>query len=162
MSADEILLRESGDRIEHLLAELERSAGPVTWQRVEELIQRTVGLYGAGLERALAHAVGAGARADELDGRLRRDELLSSLLVLHGLHPESTQERVERALDEVRPYLASHAGGVELLSVEEGVVRLRLVGTCDGCPSSSATLEHAIRAAITEITPEIQRVEVDA
>ena len=75
--------------------------------------------------------------------RLVEDELVASLLVLHGLHPKDTETRVVEALDEVRPYLGSHAGGVELLGVDpEGVVHLRLEGSCDGCPSSTMTVKR--------------------
>jgi Fe-S cluster biogenesis protein NfuA len=155
-------LRGEGDRISALLGELEHSAGPTTWPRVQELVQRVVGLYGAGLERVLAAAVEAGAPPDRLTQELGADALVASLLVLHGLHPRSVRERVEEALDTVRPYLASHAGDVELLDVDdEGVVRLRWLGTCQGCPSSRITLEHAVERAIAEAAPEVTRVTVD-
>jgi Fe-S cluster biogenesis protein NfuA len=61
----------------------------------------------------------------------------------------------------VRPYLGSHGGDVELLGVENGVARLRLNGTCDGCPSSAVTLQHSIEAAILQAAPELERVEAE-
>ena len=61
------------------------------------------------------------------------------------------------ALDEVRPYLASHGGDVELLGVEDGVVRLRLEGSCNGCPSSAMTLKLAIEEAIARAAPDVER-----
>ncbi|MDP3891809.1 NifU family protein [Nocardioides sp.] len=80
---------------------------------------------------------------------------------MHGLHPFGVEERVERALEAVRPYLGSHGGDVELLGVsEEGVVRLRLLGSCDGCPSSSVTLELAVEGAIHEAAPEVSAIEI--
>ena len=81
---------------------------------------------------------------------------------MHGLHPYGVEERVERALEAVRPYLGSHGGDVELLGVtEEGVVRLRLLGSCDGCPSSSVTLELAVEGAIHEAAPEVSAIEIE-
>jgi len=69
---------------------------------------------------------------------------------------------VVEALDQVRPYLGSHAGGVELLGVDpEGVVHLRLEGSCDGCPSSTMTVKLAIERAIEEAAPEVTAVEVE-
>ena len=65
------------------------------------------------------------------------DELVSHLLLLHGLHPVSLGDRVLDALDEVRPYLESHGGDVELVGMEGPVVRLRMQGSCSGCPSST-------------------------
>jgi Fe-S cluster biogenesis protein NfuA len=80
---------------------------------------------------------------------------------LHGLHPVPVRERVIGALDEVRPYLASHGGGVELLGVADGVVRLRLEGSCHGCPSSAATLRGAVEEAIARAAPDVERVETE-
>jgi Fe-S cluster biogenesis protein NfuA/nitrite reductase/ring-hydroxylating ferredoxin subunit len=115
-----------------------------------ELVQAVVELYGEGLRRIVA----AG-----MPRELASDEVIGHLLLLHGLHPVPVEERVGEALAEVMPYLESHGGGVELLDVDEGVVRLRLEGTCNGCPSSSATLKLAIEDAIQKHAPDIERVE---
>ena len=81
---------------------------------------------------------------------------------MHGLHPYDVPTRVEQALDGVRPYLGSHGGDVELLEVtDEGAVRLRLLGSCDGCPSSSVTLELAVQDAIEAAAPEVTSIEVE-
>jgi Fe-S cluster biogenesis protein NfuA/nitrite reductase/ring-hydroxylating ferredoxin subunit len=155
-------LRRAGERIEMLLEELHATAGPTTWERIEELMQRLLGLYGAGLSRMLQHAREAGAPEGTLAARMSADDLLSSLLLVHGLHPASVAERVQRALEQVRPYLGSHAGGVELVRVDEdGGVRLRLMGSCDGCPSSRATVEHTLRRAVEEAAPEVTRIDVE-
>jgi Fe-S cluster biogenesis protein NfuA/nitrite reductase/ring-hydroxylating ferredoxin subunit len=69
---------------------------------------------------------------------------------------------VERALEDVRPYLGSHGGDVELVGVtEDGVVRLRMLGSCDGCASSSVTLKLAVEGAVEAAAPEITGIEVD-
>src|SRR5262249_20495551 len=66
-------------------------------------------------------------------------------------------------LARVRPYLASHGGDVELLGIDEpsGVVRLHMIGSCDGCPSSALTLKLAVESAILALAPEISHIEVD-
>jgi Fe-S cluster biogenesis protein NfuA/nitrite reductase/ring-hydroxylating ferredoxin subunit len=80
---------------------------------------------------------------------------------VHGLHPYDVATRVGRALDEVRPYLGSHGGDVELLGMtDDGVVRLRLLGSCDNCSSSSVTLELAVKTAISAAAPEVTGIEV--
>jgi Fe-S cluster biogenesis protein NfuA/nitrite reductase/ring-hydroxylating ferredoxin subunit len=89
------------------------------------------------------------------------DDLVASLLVLHGLHPLNVEMRIARALDRVRPYLGSHGGDVKLLGVNEGVVHLRLEGSCHGCPSSTVTMKLAIERAIEEAAPEVVRIEVE-
>lgn len=150
-----------GDRIE-LLLEASAAAGPVARERAEELVRLVVELYGAGLERVLEIAHEAGALDDDLLAAFAADELVSSLLLVHGLHPYGLQDRVEHALDGVRPYLGSHGGDVRLLDVtEEGVVRLQLLGSCDGCASSAVTLELAVEDAIRAAAPEIVRIDVE-
>jgi len=149
-------LRAVGSRIEELLGQI-RAGDPGTAEVAEEVVRLVVELYGAGLERAVELA-----GPDALE-RFVGDELVASLLVLHGLHPKDTRTRVVEALDQVRPYLGSHAGGVELLGVdpEAGVVRLRLEGSCDGCPSSTQTVKLAIERAIEQAAPEVTAVEVE-
>jgi Fe-S cluster biogenesis protein NfuA len=147
----------AGDRVEALLAEL---GDPATHAKVDELVRVLVGLYGSGLDRIM-EIVTETAEAETLR-RLTADELVSGLLVLHDLHPLSTAERVRAALDEVRPYLGLHDGGVELVGItEDGVARLRLQGTCHGCPSSRSTVTGAIERAIARVAPEVSRVDAD-
>jgi Fe-S cluster biogenesis protein NfuA len=149
-------LRAVGTRIEELLGQLRATGDPGTAEVAEEVVRLVVELYGAGLERAVELA------GPEALDRFVEDELVASLLVLHDLHPKDTETRVVEALDQVRPYLGSHAGGVELLGVDpEGVVHLRLEGSCDGCPSSTMTVKLAIERAIEEAAPEVTRVEVE-
>ena len=161
---DDQELRRAGDRIETLLAEL-AGEGPRTRARAEELVQLLLRLYGAGLERILsaidAESGAEGSAADRIFARLAEDDLVASLLVLHDLHPLDLGSRIARALDRVRPHLSSHGGDVEILGVEDGVVRLRLLGSCDGCPSSSVTMKLAVERAIAEAAPEIVRIEVE-
>jgi Fe-S cluster biogenesis protein NfuA/nitrite reductase/ring-hydroxylating ferredoxin subunit len=149
-------LRAVGSRIEELLGQIRASDDPGTAELAEEVVRLVVELYGAGLERTVELA---GPQAMD---RLVEDELVASLLVLHDLHPKNTETRVVEALDQVRPYLGSHAGGVELLGVDPaGVVHLRLEGSCDGCPSSTMTVKLAIEKAIEEAAPEVTAVEVE-
>jgi Fe-S cluster biogenesis protein NfuA len=152
-------LRATGDRIEQLLDALQGAADPGTYERATEVLRLVVELYGAGLAQ-IVHLVEE--RAPALVDVFASDELIASLLVVHGLHPQSLPQRVEAALARVRPALAVHAGDVELLAIDEeaGVVRLRLVGSCDGCPSSSVTLQSAVERAIVEAAPEIVRLDV--
>ncbi len=151
----------AGERIE-LLLEASAAGGPVARERAEELVRLVVELYGAGLERLLQLVHEAGVLDDALLGSLAADELVSSLLLVHDLHPYAVEERVERALEGVRPYLGSHGGDVKLIEVTaDSVVRLQLLGSCDGCASSSVTLELAVEDAIRAAAPEIVRIDVE-
>jgi Fe-S cluster biogenesis protein NfuA/nitrite reductase/ring-hydroxylating ferredoxin subunit len=159
-SHPEQVAEQSGRRIDALLGELQGLVSGPAWQRVEELMREMLALYGTGLERVLEHASALGD-AQDLASRLADDALVSSILVVHGLHPVPLRERVQRALDRVQPYLRSHQGGVELVHLtEDGVVRLRMMGSCHGCPSSAATMEHTVRQAIEDAAPEVTKVEL--
>ena len=92
---------------------------------------------------------------------LIQDEGVRGLLLIHGLHPISLQDRLAEALDKVRPYMKSHGGDVELLSLEDDFARLRLRGHCESCPSSTVTLELAVRSAIEEACPDLAGFEVE-
>ena len=149
------------ERVQELLGSLDEIADPVAQHRVQELIGTVLELYGAGLERVLGIVDDAGDDALGIRQALLDDGVVSSLLLIHGLYPISLEERVVEALDSVRPFLASHGGNVELLGVEEGVARLRLVGSCDGCPASAATLENALKEAIDATAPDLLGLEVE-
>ncbi len=149
-------VREVSERIDTLVDELGRGAPPAVMERVEELVQCVMALYGEGLGRVLGSLDDAAVR------RLADDEVVGNLLVLHDLHPDDVDTRVQQALDRVRPYLGSHAGGVSLSEVDEqGVVHLRLEGSCDGCPSSALTVRSAIEDAILVAAPDVVAVEAE-
>jgi Fe-S cluster biogenesis protein NfuA/nitrite reductase/ring-hydroxylating ferredoxin subunit len=142
-------------RVEGLLEELE-SLGDATARDVAlETVQAVLELYGAGLER-IAGRLGA----PQLTA-LAADPLVEHLLLLHGLHPMSVEERVREALDGVRPYLGSHGGDVELVAVADGVARVRMQGSCEGCPASASTLKLAIEDAVLKAAPDVERVEAE-
>ena len=153
-------LRAAGDRIESLLQELGTVADPRIREKAEELVRLLMELYGSALVRVLEIVDDTGS-ADAIFDRLAADDLVASLLVLHGLHPLNVETRIARALDRVRPYLGSHGGDVKLLGVKDGVVHLRLEGSCHGCPSSTVTMKLAIEKAIEEAAPEVVRIEVE-
>ena len=124
-----------GERVEALLSSL-RSAGGDAAATAEELVGLLVGLYGEGLEHVVAVLAASGAPGADILTALTGDPLVESLLLLHDLHPLDVGARIQRALDQIRPYLGSHAGGVEYLGVADGVAKLRLEGSCHGCPKS--------------------------
>lgn len=150
-----------GERIDSLLDAM-AAAGPIVHERAEDLVRQLTMLYGAGIQRILTilderHALDVPTLRALVD-----DELVASLLLVHGLHPDDIETRVAAALDSVRPYLGSHGGDVELLGVSEsGAVSLRLLGSCDGCPSSSVTLKLAVETAIEAAAPEVTAIEVE-
>jgi Fe-S cluster biogenesis protein NfuA len=149
------------ERVESLVRELERSPDTAAKERAQEIIATVVELHGAALERMLEGLAHAGAPGRALIDSLAEDELVSSVLLLHGIHPLALETRVRQALENVRPLLRSHGGNVELLGISGGLVRLRMLGSCDGCPSSELTLKSAIEQAIFERAPDVTGIELD-
>jgi Fe-S cluster biogenesis protein NfuA/nitrite reductase/ring-hydroxylating ferredoxin subunit len=155
---DDAQWRTAGDRIQTLL-DASSAGGAAARERAEQLVREVTDLYGAVLERMTDVALAADPG---LADRFAADDLVASLLLVHGLHPYDVQRRVSDALDSVRPYLGSHGGDVSLLGVDDGVVRLQFQGSCKTCPSSSVTLELAVEDAVRAAAPEISSIEVVA
>jgi len=143
------------ERVERLVAAVEEIPDPRARAVAEELFGAVLELYGDGLARVLDLVDERTARALADDGHV------ASLLLIHDLYPVPLEERVNEALESVRPYMESHGGGVELLSLEGGIAHLRLEGSCDGCPASASTLELAIEEALEEAAPDLLGLEVE-
>ncbi|HWG60191.1 MAG TPA: NifU family protein [Streptosporangiaceae bacterium] len=151
-----------GARVEELLEILRSEGSETTGPAAEELVRILLGLYGEGLAHVMTVVDEQGDAGAQVMAKLLADPLVESLLILHDLHPLDVDTRIQQALDKVRPYLGSHAGGVQYLGVDaDGVAQLRLQGSCDGCPSSTLTVELAIKGAILEAAPEVSEVQVE-
>jgi len=141
--------QEESGRIQQLLDEIRELATAPAWERVEELVQRLMGLQAEGLSRLLSHARAGAAGFDE---RIAGDDLVSSLLLLHGLHPRPARERILRALEELRPQLAARGARAELVDLDGEAVRIRVLGSAPA---------DAIRRAVEDAAPELIRVVVE-
>jgi Fe-S cluster biogenesis protein NfuA/nitrite reductase/ring-hydroxylating ferredoxin subunit len=154
-------VQELSERIDVLMDEVQRRAEPEVTEKVEDLIRAVLSLHGAGLEQLLARL------GEQPDGEaqirgLLEDDLVAGLLLLHDLHPDDVATRIQGALDSVRPYLGSHAGGIDYLGIDDdGVVHLRLQGSCDGCPGSTATVRLTVENAVLDAAPEAVAVDVE-
>jgi Fe-S cluster biogenesis protein NfuA/nitrite reductase/ring-hydroxylating ferredoxin subunit len=153
-------VRGVGEQVDELLAALRSGSGDPA-SIADELVRVLVGMYGDGLSRIVDVIADHGPVGTEIITSLTEDPLVESLLLLHDLHPLDVHERIQRALDQVRPYLGSHAGGVRYLGVADGVARLRLEGSCNGCPSSTMTVQLAIEGAVMNAAPEVTEVVVE-
>jgi Fe-S cluster biogenesis protein NfuA/nitrite reductase/ring-hydroxylating ferredoxin subunit len=160
MLLDDQGLQERVARIDTLLEEIESLEDRNARSKAAEMTQVLLELYGEGLARMMEVAA-QGNERERIFAAFAEDELISHLLLLHGLHPLDVETRVVQALEEVRPYLQSHGGNVELLGVEGGVARVRLQGSCDGCPSSTVTLKLAIEEAILKAAPDLEGIEAE-
>jgi hypothetical protein len=142
-------------RIEKLLEEFEQSAGPQARERAGELVGLLMNIYGAGLSR-LIEILGASTGMVE---RVAEDRLLASLLLLHGLHPESMETRIRRALQRVERGL--EAQHVVLDGLEAGVARVRIEKNGGVSRWPAEALASIIERAVVEAAPDVEGLEID-
>ena len=149
------------EQIEELVQRIEDLPDPDARSSALALVQALMDFHGEALDRLMEIVAGRGEQGYLIFNKFSTDELVSNLLLLYGLHPLPLEERIAQALEKVRPHLDSHGGNVELLSITDGVVRLRLEGTCRGCPSSAETLKLAIESAIYSAAPDVVSIEAE-
>ncbi|MEP6787654.1 MAG: NifU family protein [Acidobacteriota bacterium] len=152
---------EKMQRVEELITSVESWPDAVNREAALELVQTLMDFHGAGIERMMDITANAGSAGYAIFDDLARDDLVSNLLMLYGLHPIDIKDRVLNAIEKVRPSLNLHEGDVELLGINDGVVNLRLKGSCNGCPSSALTLKHTIEEAIYAAAPDVTAIEVE-
>lgn len=156
MALDDREVRERVAQVEQRLEELEALPDATARAVAVEAVQGLLDLYGEGLARVLTVVARQGGGS--VVEALAADELVSHLLLVHGLHPLDAAARVRRAVETLSPYLASQGGRVELLAVDDGVARLQLSST--GCASSPDALRRAVEEAVQQAAPELERIEV--
>lgn len=154
-------MAQSMEQIEGLVRKIEALPDPEARASALALVQALMEFHGAGLERLMEIIADSGEGGYAVFDRFAADDLVGSLLLLYGLHPIPLEARVTQALDKVRPYLDSHGGNVELLGITDGVVRLRMQGSCKSCPSSAMTLKLAIEEAIYAAAPDVVTIEAE-
>lgn len=149
-------------RIGEVVDGLESVADPNTRAMAKELVESLMALHGAGLERILEIASGAGQAGESIIRKCGHDEIVSGLLLLYGLHPEDLRTRVTRALEKSRGYLLSHAASAELVSIsEEGAVRLRLQVPSSGCGSTASAVKSTLEAAVEGAAPDANSIVIE-
>ena len=147
--------------IEGLVKQLEGAADPAVRHAAEGLVRALMELHGSSIERMLEIVHEAGLPGNELIDRFGRDELVRSVLLLYGLHPEDVRSRVQQALDSQRGFLRSHGASAELVSIDEvGVVTVHIQAKSGGCGSAVSTVRSTIEAALQEAAPDASSIVV--
>jgi Fe-S cluster biogenesis protein NfuA len=142
-------------RIGELVQNLETIADPAARAAAKELVQVLMDLHGAGLERILEIVFQSGDSGARVIDELGADSLVSSLLVLYGLHPESLQTRVEQKLKQIRSTLHKMGASAELVSVNGGDVHLWISVEGHTCGSSKSTMRTTVEEAMYEAAPDL-------
>jgi Fe-S cluster biogenesis protein NfuA len=159
--ADDKEFRERVQRIGGLVQEIEGIADPALRATTKELVQSLMDLHGTALERAMEIVSAAGEPGMDLIDQLGRDPIVSSILVLYGLHPEDLESRVLRAIEGVRNKLRKQGCEVELLGLSEGAVRLRVQTGEHTCGSTAKTAQATLEGAIYDAAPDILSLTID-
>lgn len=150
------------DRIEELVTRIENFGDPAIRAVSQELLQSVIELHGVALDRIM-EAIATLPDGNSALESIAEDQLVSSVLSLHGINPVRLETRVTAALEKVRPYLKSHGGDVQLVSVDsDGTVHVSLKGACGSCSSSSETMKSTVENAIYEVAPEVATVISEA
>jgi Fe-S cluster biogenesis protein NfuA len=151
------------ERIAGILEQLESTADPNTRALVQDLLESLMTLHGAGLEQILEFARALGEPGAELIKKCSRHELVSSLLILYGLHPDDLRTRVQRAIENTHALLEKHAAHAELNTIgEDGTVSVRLgLKPNGGCGSAASTVRNAIETAIQDAAPDALAIHIE-
>jgi Fe-S cluster biogenesis protein NfuA len=153
--------REDMQRIGGLVQEIEAIADPAVRAATKGLVQSLMDLHGAALEKALDIVAEAGEPGMGIIDRLGRDALVSSVLILYGLHPEDIETRVTRAVDRVRPQLRKQGCEVEMLGVSDGAIRLRVETGSHTCGSTAKTVQGTLEGAIYDAAPDLTSLVIE-
>lgn len=161
--AQENELKGQIQRIATLVEQVESSGDPHSRALVKDLLESIMALHGAGLERILDIAANSGAAGQNLIQQCAHDELVSSLLLLYGLHPDDLRTRIEGALAKTKQFLESHAAHAELISIaDEGTVRVRLhLKPNSGCGSTAASVRSTVEAALQDAAPDAASIVLE-
>ena len=161
--AQDTALQKKIQRIGAIVEQLESAADANSRALAKELLESLMALHGAGLERILEIAGESGEAGEKLIQKCGRDELVSSLLLLYGLHPDNLETRVKGALEKTQAFLESHAAQAELVSIgDEGTITMRLhLKPNGGCGSISASVKATLEAAIQDAAPDAPSIVIE-
>lgn len=157
---DDGRMRERLERIERLLQDVDNFPDAKMRAQTRAIVQGVLELHGTALTR-LCELLAVRKDGRETIDAVAQDELVGSILLLHGLHPLDFDTRVRQALEDVRPLLHSQGGKVELIGTQDGVVRLRMEGA-HHCPSSAQMLKSSIENAIFSRAPDALGIDVES
>lgn len=153
--------RERVQQMATLAADLENISDDKIRASAKELVHLLMELHGTGLERIMETVFAAGEPGITMIDKLASEPLVSSLLVLHGLHPDDFETRVTSAMEGLRLRLRKQDVEVELLEVSEAAVRVRVAPSAHACGSTTSTLRTSVEEAIYEAAPEVGALVIE-
>lgn len=125
-----------------------------------EFMQLLMDVHGQALERMIETIFASSATGSALIDQLGKDEIAGGLLLLYSLHPDALETRVRTALERVRHRLRKLSCAIDLVSIDEGVVRVHLTKSGHSCGSSTKELRGLVENGIYETAPDITALEI--
>ncbi len=120
-----------------------------------EMVQLLMEVHGAGLERIMELVFESCDHGEAIINRLGQDPIARNLLLLYSLHPDDLETRVLKALDEAKTRLRKHNTEVELVSIQDGAIHLRLVTSGHACGSTTKSLQSIVEESLYELAPDL-------
>jgi Fe-S cluster biogenesis protein NfuA len=148
-------------KIGELVHDLETTADPAVRASAQELVKLLMDLHGAGLERLLEVVFQAGEPGARIIDDLGRDPLVSSLLILYGLHPEELPARVENKLHQIQSKLHKMGAEASLVAADGGDIRVRISVEGHACGSTGRTAQAIVEEAVYEVAPDLKSLVVE-
>jgi len=159
--ADDKELRQQLQRVVGLVREIEEIADPNGRSAAKELVQTLMDVHGAAFERILGKVFQIGDPGQQVIDEVALDPLVSSLLVLYGLHPDDLETRVNKAFRRIAPDLRSHGVEPELMSIQGTAVRLRATVGAHACGSTASTARSMLEEAVYEAAPDVTSLVIE-
>ena len=144
------------ESIEQLIRQIEATGDPSVRTAARELVQVVMELHGAGLERIMEILRSGGEPGEFMLGSLGRDDMVSSLLVLYGLHPLTMEERVHQAIEKANRQMRPRNGTVEVVAIKDGEIHLNLKANGHG-----PALKEIVEAAVYQAAPDLTSLVIE-
>jgi hypothetical protein len=143
-----------------LVGELDAMPGNGGKGAARELVQLLLEVHGSGLERIMEIIDESGEPGEEIILTVGQDPIVRHLLLLHSLHPEDLETRVLKALDLAGPRLRKHNSELELLSIHDGALQVRVRTSGHVCGSTGKTVQSIVEECIYDLAPDLASLEI--
>ena len=147
-------------KLGELIAQFDRMPDSPQKSAGKELVQLLMDVHGQGLERILELVFESREPGSALIDRLGKDDIAGGLLLLYSLHPDAFETRVQTAIERIRPRLRKLSCAIDLLSIENAVVRVQLTKGGHSCGSSTRELQAIVEGGIYELAPDVALLEI--
>jgi Fe-S cluster biogenesis protein NfuA len=158
--ADNGKFQEQAKRLGELVNEFQQMPDSPQKTAGRELVQLLMEMHGQALERMMEIIFEGRESGSALIDRLAKDDASGGLLLLYSLHPDALETRVQTAVEHMQARLRKLACSIDLLSIEEGLVRVRLNRSGHSCGSSTTELRTIVESGIYESAPDITSLEI--